>query len=78
MKITPTQTFLDDTDRFEPDQEYDVDEERGLRLVSLGFATSPDLPDNGGGWSEPVTVATPVELQPDAVHHDLASRVKDA
>ena len=66
MKIIPKQVFLDDVDRFEPDQQYDVDDDRGRRLVGLGWATSPDVDDD---WSGAVTATTlpadPVQLQPD-------------
>jgi hypothetical protein len=66
VKITPNQVFLDDVDRFEPGQEYDVDPDRGLRLVGLGWATSPDVT-----WTGPVSATTlpanHVVLQPDDV-----------
>jgi hypothetical protein len=46
MKIVPNQVFLDDYDRYEPDQEYEVPLEKGLYFVKNGWADAAEaLPD---------------------------------
>lgn len=72
MRYLPNQVHLEGHDRFEPGQEYDVDEDRVRYFVSHGRGTAPDLQPEPGAWSEPVTVTTgpaeAVTLQPhDAV-----------
>ena len=36
-KIVPNQTFLDGTDRFEPDQEYEVEDARAYYFAKNGW-----------------------------------------
>lgn len=46
MKIEPNQVFLDDYDRYEPGQEYEVSLEKGIYFVRNGWADAPEgLPD---------------------------------
>lgn len=69
MKITPNQPFLDGPRRFEPDQEYDVDDRDGARFVGSGWATSPEYALPGTGRSSSAT-----SIQPDDVTHPATAR----
>jgi hypothetical protein len=42
MRIEPNQVFLDDTDRYEPDREYEVDEGKGYYFCKMGWAKNLD------------------------------------
>lgn len=47
MQIIPTSVVKDDGRVYQPDIEYDVDEEVGRRFVTLGWATSPQYTPAG-------------------------------
>lgn len=43
MKITANQTFLDDRDRYEEGEEYEVPIEKGYYFCRLGWAHSAEM-----------------------------------
>jgi hypothetical protein len=73
--IVPNQTFLDGYDRFEPDQEYEVDDDRGAYFVSQRWASSPDRPDEFAAEVTAATPPEPVTLRPDAASTDQNAEV---
>lgn len=42
MRILPNQVFLDEEDRYEPDQVYEVSDEKGYYFCAVGWAESVD------------------------------------
>lgn len=68
MKIIPKSVVKDGGQVYEPDVDYDVDDEVGRRFVILGWATSPDYSPAG----VPATPAS-VDLAPDSVRHSTAA-----
>jgi hypothetical protein len=75
VKIVPNQLFLDGYDRYEKDQEYEVDDRDGARFVGNGWASSPDyeLPGRSQVMNEEGEVVT---IQPDSIVHE--TRVEGA
>ena len=47
MQIIPTSVIKDGGQVYQPDTEYDVDEEVGRRFVAFGWATSPEYTPAG-------------------------------
>jgi hypothetical protein len=68
MRIEPNQVFLDDTDRFEPDTEYEVDDNRGYYFCRMGWAKNLD--------EEVESEEQPSEV--DLNIHNASHKVKDS
>jgi hypothetical protein len=68
MKITATQTFLDDRDRYEEGEEYEVDDTKAGYFIGNGWAQGPDG-YTGPGSNQEVTL----DIQSSSHDHNAES-----